>query len=74
MLNLIITSDCCGSDVVLEDICTACGEHCEVIKEEITAWHIKVYSVECRYTNKGEKLLWENQTKNYYWSLLFVVL
>ena len=52
MLNLIITSDCCGSDVVLEDICTACGEHCEVIKEEITAWQIKVYSVECRYTNK----------------------
>ena len=50
MLNLIITSDCCGSDVVLEDICTACGEHCEVIQEEITAWHIKVYSVRCRYT------------------------
>jgi len=33
----IITSDCCGSEVVLEDICTACGEHCEIIREKIIA-------------------------------------
>jgi len=28
-------SDCCGCEVVLEDICRKCGEHCEPTNDEI---------------------------------------
>jgi hypothetical protein len=28
-----IVSDCCGAEVILEDICTDCKEHCTPICE-----------------------------------------
>lgn len=28
-------SDCCGAEVIWTDVCNKCGEHCEVIKEEV---------------------------------------
>ena len=27
-------SDCCDSTIVLHDICSDCGEHCDVYDEE----------------------------------------
>ena len=29
-----VYSDCCGATIVMSDICSDCGEHCEAIEEE----------------------------------------
>jgi hypothetical protein len=30
----MMTSDCCGASVYFEDICSRCGEHCEVNSDD----------------------------------------
>lgn len=27
-------SECCGAEVIMHDICSECGEHCDIVNEE----------------------------------------
>jgi rRNA maturation endonuclease Nob1 len=38
---VIYVSDCCGCESNVDyEVCSSCGEHCEIIKEEYSVWSL----------------------------------
>lgn len=66
MITETISSDCCGSEMsgieMDHGVCPKCGEHCEVVVEQISAIEL------CR-TNQPVKARKGSANRNYYGQL-----
>lgn len=48
---VFFVSDCCGVESDKDyEICSRCGEHCEIITEtyDIVSWHVQENLLDCR--------------------------
>jgi len=41
IFELIEVSDCCGTRIIMTDICSKCKEHCEPSSQEVAVYEVE---------------------------------